>query len=100
MSAPHVTFVKKIMLDGSLCKKCVEVSERLDKDGTLGMINYIAMADASDPESEGMKLASKYQVARAPFFVVELTDGTVEVFDIYFKFKRYMQKLFASELEK
>jgi hypothetical protein len=98
MNAPHVTFVKKIMLDGSLCPKCFEVSERLGKDGTLEMINYIAIADASDLESEGMKLASKYQVERAPFFIVELGDGSVEVFDIYFKFKRYMQK-FPSILE-
>ena len=89
---PHVTFVKKILANGELCQKCYEVSERLDKDGTLGWINYIAIADESDPDSEGMQLAAAHNVTRAPFFVVELEDNTIEVFDIYFKFKRFMEK--------
>lgn len=97
MKKLHVTFVKKIMPDGSLCPKCVEVSDRLAKDETLDLINYIAIADARDTESEGMKLAAKYEVERAPFFVVEMPDGSVEVFDIYFKFKRFMQKLVADQ---
>ena len=89
---PHVTFVKKILANGDLCQKCFEVSDRLDKDGTLDLINYIAIAEENNPDSEGMQLAEKYQVARAPFFVVEEEDGSVQAFDIYFKFKRYMQK--------
>ena len=93
---PHVTFVKKILANGDLCPKCFEVSERLEKDGTLKMVNYIAIAEEANPESEGMQLAKKYQVERAPFFIVENDEGDVEVFDIYFKFKRYMQKLSAA----
>lgn len=89
----HVTFVKKILANGELCQKCFEVSERLEKDGTLDLINYISIAEEANPDSEGMQLAQKYNVERAPFFVVEGDDGEVTVFDIYFKFKRHMQKL-------
>ena len=89
---PHVTFVKKILANGDLCQKCFEVSERLDKDGTLDLINYIAIAEENNPDSEGVQLATRYNVERAPFFVVEEDDGSVQVFDIYFKFKRYMEK--------
>jgi len=93
----HVTFVKKILANGDLCPKCFEVSERLEKDGTLDLINYISIAEEANPDSEGMQLAKKYAVERAPFFIVENDDtGEVEVFDIYFKFKRYMQKAVAA----
>jgi len=89
----HVTFVKKILANGDLCQKCFEVSERLEKDGTLDLINYISIAEEANPDSEGVQLAKKYAVERAPFFIVEDDEtGEVEVFDIYFKFKRYMQK--------
>lgn len=89
----HVTFVKKVLANGDLCQKCIEVSERLEKDGTLGLINYISIAEEANPDSEGMQLAQKHNVERAPFFVVEEEGGEVLVFDIYFRFKRHMQKL-------
>ena len=89
----HVTFVKKIMADGSLCPKCTEVSERLEKDGLLDKVNYIAIADSNNPDSEGMQLAKKYAVERAPFFLVESDDGSGEIFDVYFKFKRHLEKM-------
>lgn len=89
----HVTFVKKVLTNGELCQKCIEISERLEKDDTLDMINYIAIAEESNLESEGMQLAQKYQVGRAPFFIVEEDDGQILVFDIYFRFKRHMQKM-------
>ena len=88
----HITFVKKIMLDGSLCGKCVEVTERLDRDGLLDQINYIAVADSNNLDSEGMLLAQKYKVERAPFFIVEEPNGDVQIFDVYFKFKRFFEK--------
>ena len=80
------------MPDGSMCPKCTEVSERLVKDGVLERINYISIADSQDVDSEGMQLAKKYQVDRAPFFVIEGDEGEVQVFDVYFKFKRFLQK--------
>lgn len=85
----NITFVKKILADGQLCKKCQEVSERLESEGLLNSIDRIAIADERDADSEGVRLAKKYQVARAPFFLVE-EAGKVTVFDIYFKFKKHM----------
>jgi len=86
---PHITFVKKILSTGELCKKCLEVSDRLGSEGLINSIDHIAIADERDADSEGMRLAKKHQVERAPFFLVE-ENGEVTVFDIYFKFKKYM----------
>lgn len=86
---PTITFVKKILANGELCKKCQEVSERLNKEGLIEHINYICVADERDADSEGMRLAKQYNVERAPFFLVE-ENNQVTVFDIYFKFKKYM----------
>lgn len=85
----HITFVKKILLNGDPCKKCQEVSERLVSDGLMDSINHIAIADERDPDSEGMRLASQYQVQRAPFFLVEENDQ-VTVFDVYFKLRKFL----------
>lgn len=85
----HITFVKKILSSGELCKKCREVSERLESEGLIPYINLIAIADERDASSEGARLAQKHDVARAPFFLVE-SDGETTVFDIYFKFKKFM----------
>lgn len=87
----HITFVKKILASGELCKKCREVNDRLESEGLISRINHIAIADERDSNSEGTRLAQQYQVSRAPFFVVE-DQGQIEVFDIYFKFKKFMAK--------
>lgn len=86
----HITFVKKILANGELCKKCQEVSERLSSEGLIDVIDHIAIADERDADSEGVRLANKYSVERAPFFLVEDEDENVTVFDIYFKFKKHM----------
>lgn len=85
----HITFVKKILSSGELCKKCREVSERLDSENLISSINHIAIADERDTSSEGVRLAKLHNVERAPFFIVEY-DGETKVFDIYFKFKKFM----------
>lgn len=93
----HITFVKKILANGDLCKKCQDVFERMRSDGILTLIDHVVIADASDADSPGMQLANKYQVERAPFFVVE-DDGEVQVFDVFFKFKKYLAEI-SPELE-
>ena len=85
----HITFVKKILSSGELCKKCREVSERLESEGLIDSINHIAIADQRDASSEGIRLAEQFNVERAPFFLVEQNGETI-VFDIYFKFKKFM----------
>ena len=85
----HIVFVKKILANGEMCKKCQEVSERLSTEGLIEYIDEIAIADERDASSTGMRLAKQHNVERAPFFLVE--DGEdILVFDIYFKFKKYM----------
>ena len=86
----HITFVKKILANGELCKKCQEVSERLSSEQLIGVIDHIAIADERDADSEGVRLAKQHNVERAPFFLVEDEAGEVTVFDIYFKFKKHM----------
>ncbi len=90
----HITFVKKILADGSPCKKCKEVSDRLEQDGLLDLIDQIAIADERDPDSLGMQLANQHQVSKAPFFVVS-DDTTTTVYDVYFKFRKEIQALTA-----
>jgi hypothetical protein len=96
---PHITYVKKILADGSPCKKCQEVTERLEQEGLLDLIDHIAIADERNSDSEGIRLAKQYKVERAPFFIVE-ENGEVEVFDIYFKFKKYASQFVDGDLAK
>lgn len=89
----HIQFVKKILADGSPCKKCMEVSERLKQDGVAPLIDQTVIADQRDPQSPGMVLAEQHQVERAPFFIIEDEHGKVEVFDVYFKFRKQLTEL-------
>ena len=84
----HITFVKKILANGELCQKCHDVSDRLESEGVLPLINRICIADERDSSSEGMLLAKQYQVERAPFFLAENESGDVTVYDVYFKLKK------------
>jgi len=86
----HITFVKKILANGELCKKCQEVTDRLKSENLIDVIDHIAIADERDADSEGVRLAKQHNVERAPFFLIEDETGEVTVFDIYFKFKKYM----------
>lgn len=88
-----ITFVKKKLENGEWCAKCNDVSSRLEKDGLLKYIDEVLVADVRDPNSEGKILADEYNVDRAPFFIVKDIDTkTVEIFDVYFKFKRHLER--------
>lgn len=84
----HITFVKKILATGEPCAKCADVQERLEKTGQMERIDRVVIADERDPASEGMQLANKLKVARAPFFVVEEPDKEPQVYTVYFKFAK------------
>ena len=96
----HITFVKKILLNGELCKKCQEVSERLQSEELIEFVDHIVIADERDTDSEGIRLANEHKVERAPFFLVENDDGEITVFDIYFKFKKFMAELGLGSIKK
>lgn len=81
-----ITLVKKIKADGSPCKKCGDIIQRLEESGQMAHINEVLIADERDPSSAGMVLANELQVDRAPFFVVEKESGEKDVYTVYFKF--------------
>ena len=82
----YITLVKKIKSDGNLCSKCIDVSRRLERDGLMQAIDRVVIADERDPQSEGMVLARRYGVNRAPFFIAEEGRNRARVYTIYFVF--------------
>ena len=81
-----ITFVKKILADGSPCAKCADVQQRLDDSGQIKFIDQTLIADERDETSEGMVLAKKLGAERAPFFVVEEEGQEPRVYTVYMKF--------------
>lgn len=82
----HIRFVKKIKADGSPCRKCRDVEQRLKNAGLYDKISEVVIADENNPQSEGMQLARQYRVETAPFFVVDDDTGGTKVYTIYFQF--------------
>lgn len=80
-----ITMVKKVMPDGSLCKKCQDVQQRLESSGHINKIDQFITAIDGDVGSAGALLAEFYQVDKAPFFVVEEENKDPVVYTIYFK---------------
>lgn len=67
----QVTMVKKILADGSPCKKCGEAWEKLVSMGLDSQIDRVLEVHEAQPgQGEGAALAARFQVDRAPFFVV------------------------------
>lgn len=94
-----IIFVKKILADGSPCKKCGDVTEKLESSGQMKSIDEILIADERDPDSPGMLLAKQYNVERAPFFVIERAGEEVQVYTIYMKFVKEVLDQKTSEKE-
>jgi hypothetical protein len=83
----HVTFVKKVLVNGEACRKCGDVEQRLSAAGYWPRIDAVVVADARDPASEGMRLAARHGVTVAPFFLVQHKDQA-RVYTIYLQFVR------------
>lgn len=81
-----ITLVKKVLADGSPCKKCGEVLAKMEASDQLRFIDEIVIADERDKDSAGIRLAAQYNVNRAPFFVVEKDNNEVDIYTVYFKF--------------
>ncbi|HEX3776815.1 MAG TPA: phosphoadenylyl-sulfate reductase [Polyangiaceae bacterium] len=71
----RITMVKKKLLGGEACKKCVQAEDMLKARGLWSRIDAVVWANEGEPESPGMQLAAKHKIELAPFFVVE-TDGS------------------------
>ncbi len=80
-----ITMVKKILADGSPCRKCDQVMEKLNSTGHIKSIDRIIEAREDDPGSEGMQLSAVLGVDKAPFFLVERDGKEPEVYTIFFK---------------
>lgn len=82
-----ITMVKKLLEDGSECKKCREVTERLKIHNEWEKIDRIAYADVRAPGSEGFKIAEKHGMDITPFFVVE-EDGQETAYKTYLELRK------------
>ncbi len=91
--------VKKIMDDGTPCRKCAEVEQRLKESGLIDRIDSIVIADERDSESEGIKLAIQHNVERAPFFIVEEKEKPTRIYTVYFQFLKEVLDSKISEQE-
>lgn len=80
-----ITMVKKVLADGSPCRKCADVMAKLEQSGHIERIAKIVIADETDPNSEGMKLAREYNVDRAPFFIVQEDNRAAKIYTVYYK---------------
>ena len=80
-----ITMVKKVLADGSPCRKCSQVMEKLEQSGHISRISKIIDANDTNPDGEGALLASLHNVKTAPFFIVEETGKEPRVFTVYFK---------------
>lgn len=95
----QITLVKKIKADGSPCRKCVDIDNRLQRDGHSDRIDRIVIADERDPDSEGFRLATAHGIQSAPFFLVRSTDDEVNVYTVYLKLVREVLKAEANRFE-
>ena len=82
-----ITMVKKLLEDGSECKKCQEVTERLNVHNELEKIEHIAFADVRNSNSEGFEIAERHNMDITPFFVVE-EDGSETVYKTYLELRK------------
>ena len=92
-----ITMVKKIFADGSPCKKCGEIEEKMRAAGQLERIDHTVIADESNDQSEGMLLATEHAVDRAPFFIVERDGEPAKSYTVYFKFVKEVLNAKTSE---
>lgn len=94
-----ITLVKKILADGSPCKKCADVISKLEQANQMQYIDKVIVADERDSNSEGILLAAQLKVNRAPFFVVEHDNKEPVVYTVYFKFVKEILDGKTSEAE-
>ncbi|MDH5674009.1 MAG: phosphoadenylyl-sulfate reductase [Myxococcales bacterium] len=71
----HITMVKKQLLSGDPCRKCIEAEALLRSRGAWDRIDQVIWAVEGQPESEGMRLAEQHGMEAAPFFVVDAEGG-------------------------
>ena len=76
----RITMVKKRLLGGEACQKCVQAEDMLKARGLWPRIDEVVWAVEGEPDSPGMQLAAKYRVELAPFFIVESEGSEPRVY--------------------
>jgi phosphoadenosine phosphosulfate reductase len=94
-SRMRVTMVKKRLATGDTCRKCSQAEELLLARGLWNRVDEVIWADEADPDSPGQRLARKFGVSSAPFFLVEDDDGAATVYESVLKLIR--DRIGASE---
>jgi hypothetical protein len=74
-AAMHLTMVKKILADGSDCRKCAEASAYLQSRGLWDRVDEVVLAHEGDADSPGMRLGRRLGADSAPFFVIRDERG-------------------------
>ena len=83
----RITLIKKVLADGSPCRKCREIEARMARNGHEAWVDRVIVADERHPDGTGSQLAREHGVATAPFFLVE-ENGTTRIHTIYLRFVR------------
>ncbi|RDH44140.1 hypothetical protein [Zooshikella ganghwensis] len=96
---PHITMVKKILADGSACRKCNDVQQRLEASGFIDLIDEVIEAHEVDLFSPGMIKAAELGVTQAPFFIVEDPSYGTRIYTVYFKLVQEVLKPHHQQLE-
>jgi hypothetical protein len=60
------TFVKKVLADSMLYRKCPDVEANLLPWGLFGRFDKITIADEREPASAGMQLTRQFDIDVAP----------------------------------
>ena len=81
MAPMTVTMVKKRLVDGSVCKKCVEAEDFLKDCGLWNAIDEVVYYEEADPESPGAVLAREHGMERAPFFLFQRPGQPAQAVD-------------------
>ncbi len=76
----HVTMVKKRLVDGEPCRKCMQVEDMLRERGVWERIDAVVWAEEGDPKSPGMLLSARHSIETAPFFVVQTAGDQPKVY--------------------
>jgi len=94
-----VVMVKKLMEDGSYCRKCQDVQGKLEKDNVLPWVSKTFVADVQNSKSDGALLAKEFDVDKAPFFIVKNPDEDWSLVYSYLQLRKRLKKA-AKEIEK
>ena len=70
--------VKKQLLSGQPCGKCLQAEELLRGRGLWDRIDEVVTAVEGEPASEGFRLGARFGVETAPFFIVRDAAGHEE----------------------